>query len=306
MSILTEPEAIKLIAKDKTLQVCIFRAVIKLLRNQVSVPARKLVQQRENLFSLYDFYDEDLIIGVFPFDWKPKMNNDNLTSFLYCSNRYGFYLMNNKLDFQFIPIGNRKHELNYHSILPRVADNRKRIAYNPLESEFSGNGFFFLFVGELIKRESDAISRFHMLYQHMEIINDTILKLELKKRICANPNMDDLSGYKLKKITSEISNESYRIDRYFTNYSECHVKNEIDITIELLDFLETTIEKTKYKDLNTFGKTLYELRNQIVHNLQFIYSGTAIEIKKKIFDIENLNNLIEYAIIDSIVHAKLN
>jgi len=306
LSIISEEEAVKLIKQDKFLQSAIFRSIIKLLQNKVSIPAKRKKQTRENLFSLFDFYDEDLIIGVFPYDWNPKMDAKQLTSFLFNANKLGFYPLIDLSDYKFTPTLNKIQETNYLSIKPSKSSKRKKIIFELLEDEFAQNGFFLQFIQNLVKRRSDPISRFHMLYQNIELVSDIVLKIELNKRICANQNINTFNGYKLKKLTNEISLESYRLNKFFESYSDCHVKNNYNIPFEILHFLELYTDSADKKELNTFGRILYEFRNQIVHNSQFVYSGNNEEIEDKVNQIGKLNNFIEYAIIDSIVNARFS
>lgn len=306
LSILTEEEASKLIKQDHILQCAIFRSIVKLLQNKATIPAKKQQQMRENVFSLFDFYDEDLIIGVFPFDWCQKMNNHELISFLFNANQLGFYQLNNLNDYHFNPEYSNLQESNYSSIQPRKVDKRKKIVFGLIENEFAQNGFFLQFIENLIKRKIDPISRFYLLYQNIELISDIILKIELNARICSNNNAQNFNGYKLKKLTNEISVESYRLNKYFENYSDCHVQKNHDIPFELLYFLETHTDSVNKKELDKFGPILYEFRNQIVHNLQFIYSGNDEEIQDKVNKIGKLNNFIEYAIINSIINSKFS
>ena len=302
LSFLNEDESKDILEADKILQICVLRSIFKLLQNKTTCKAKRINHPISFELSLFDFYDPDVIIGVFPHEWESKIDNKDVTNILFELNRNGFYFIKNHSDLNFQSTYLEHHELNLSDL--DINTNKKRVHYKNLKDEIHSEIYLSLFIKDLIKYRSDPIVRFHINYQNVEIISDIVLKKELKRKICNQQKKSLLNGYQLKKITDEVSKEKYRIDKFFKFYSVCEVKSDQTIQNQIISFFNKYLPDIDDKNFTSFGPILYELRNKLVHNLQFIYSGSTYDIKEKLEGLSKINDLVEYAIIDSI--TKIN
>lgn len=163
----------------------------------------------------------------------------------------------------------------------------KNIRLNQLPKPIRDIPYINILFKELIPLKESSYSKFHLIYQIIEILIGVVFNYKIKEmiyEIADSPN--DL--FEKREKLNDITTEKNRVVWLFNNYSNVELqKAEIlnNFCIKLL------ADNGKNYDENNIGSNLYSVRCLIVHNL---YSLN----KKSRKLLEDLNNSFLDAVLD--------
>lgn len=304
-AIIFEPDSDFIFKDDRILQVAIFRGIIALLSDNASLKSKRLIASRENDFRFSDFFDEDIIIGVFPHDWNENFDSPVVTGILYNLYRYGFYILKSEDDLNFQPPVNTYQQSNFDNLPLQKSSFRRYLDINILCDKLIKTNYCQYFIHDLVKHSGNDIARFHQIYGLIEIFKDEVLRHEINEKVRKKDIFSpDLTGHKLHKKILDISNDAYCVDKLFSKYRHGS-KDLIDHSfLEIFYFIEKYRDKTELESLREFPQLFYYLRNIIVHDIQFLFPIDEVVSSQIRLGLSDIVNQIEFTVLETLIGVK--
>jgi hypothetical protein len=305
-TIIFEPDSKYVYKEDKILKTTIFRSFGLLLNNESSLQSRTLSLKRDDNFLITDFFPEDIVVAVIPNEWYPNFQQPELTELLLNLYSYGFYFLNRPED-KFFRAPKQIHQKNlFETLVKHKGSHRKYLDVIPVLEVVKTNNYCNFYIQEIVKQSDNAIAKFYQIYGLVEIFKDEVLKFEIKEKICSvDGDLSLITGHKIKRMVSDISKDSYTVERLFGKY-RIGSNNIIELLyLEILYFLETCREKSELESLKEFAQLFYFLRNIMVHDIQFLFGGdeaNSILVRK---ELQRIVQEIEYVVLDTMKFLKL-
>lgn len=285
--------------EDKILKTTIFRSFRALLNNETSLVSTTLSTKREDNFLITDFYPEDIVVAVIPDEWYPNFGQPELTELLLNLYSYGFYLLNNSEDRFFRAPKQIHQKMLFDTLVKHKGSHRKYLDLISVSHVVRTNGYCNFYIKEIVKQGDNAIAKFYQIYGLIEIFKDEVLKSEIKEKIFSKEvDLSSATGHKIKRIVSDISKDSYTVEKLFGKYRMG--SNDIIelLYLDMLYFLETCREKTELERLREFPHLFYFFRNIMVHDIQFLFAGEeSIAVRK---ELHRIVQEIEYVVLDTL------
>ncbi len=197
-------------------------------------------------FSILDYYSDDIQILVYD-----KERAD--------SNIKNFDISNYSVDlfskgYSFCREGN---------IFTKPNEIDKNVRVKQLPEPIRGISYINILFMELMPLQESSYSKFHLIYQIIEILIGVVFKYKMENLIQEiSVSSDDL--FEKREKLNDIMTEKKRVVWLFSNFSKIESqKKEI-----LNDSCKRLLEKnSKAYDNNNVGSNLYAVRCLIVHNL---------------------------------------
>lgn len=196
-------------------------------------------------FRILDYYPEDLHILVYDRENVKKIEDFDLLNYTVSLFAKGYSYCGSGNIFTTL------EKIDRHIRIKRLPTSIRDISYINVLFE------------ELIPLEESGYSKFHLIYQIVEILIEPVFKCEIKKIVqdmAAAPN--DLFEKRAK--LNEITTEKYRVIRLFNNYSRIELQKQEIFNEFCKSLLENNNQKYEERDV---GNNLYAVRCLVVHNL---------------------------------------
>lgn len=196
-------------------------------------------------FSILDYYPDDIQILVYD-----KGNASKIESFDISNYSVGLF----SKGYSFCGEGN---------VFTKLENFDKNIRVKQLPKPIRDISYINDLFMELIPLQESSYSKFHLIYQIIEILIGVVFNYKIKsliQEIMDSPN--DLFEKRVK--LNEITTEKDRVIWLFNNFSNAELQKK-EILNNLCEKLLQDNDKT-YKE-NNVGNNLYAVRCLIVHNL---------------------------------------
>ena len=286
---------------DRILQIAIFRAIAMLLLGKGTLEPDILDASRQNDYLLKDLFPEDIIVGVFPYEWNEgkKINFVEISLNLFLS---GFYALSQGNERSFIPPDNNLQREKLASIKFQSKSHRQYLDIQKVEKVITSNGYCLYYLQNLTKLKENVATQFYQLYGLVEIFKDEALKCELSEKM-AN-HLSKATGHKIQQLVLQISKDQYCVDKLIDKYG--HAPNEIkDLAYwETLYFLESCRDKSETDKLIDFPQAFYYLRNILVHDIQFIFKDGNMSSATLREELYRVFIVLEYVILNTLQSAR--
>lgn len=292
-----------IITENKTLGPYAVRALIGLLHNTTSLPAKLPDLKASGEFYLEDFYDDDLIICVISKQQLPGFNEDTQLSLLFHLNLFGFYLLNSEKNKHFQPEDNEHQKAAFKGIID--SQNKGTITFNQLSVTITTEPYFEYYVTSLVNNKLDYLAKFFSIYQCYEILINYVTKKEIQDLLSDPTTLSSKSGHTIKGMVNEIGDEGYRVKRLFNKHSTFIYRSDRPIGYEMFDFLTNYRPDFELRSNASCGDFFYDLRNTLVHNLRICYTGSPNEVLKKTAKLSTLVTSIEFLTTEAIIGLRL-
>lgn len=198
-------------------------------------------------FILADYVNETKCILVYDNENIKKIKNFDLSDYTVSFFKYG-YEYNGKGNFN--PVDN---------------DTKKKLKIVPLANELRGNSSINDLFVEQFLLASNAIIKFHICYQVIELLITKIF--EHKFRLIAGKLSSDSENlFELREDLSKITTEKERIKCLFENYTKCETCDKKELGAACEEFLKLNNKKSS----SNFYYDLYTVRCLLVHKLYSI------------------------------------
>jgi hypothetical protein len=139
----------------------------------------------------------------------------------------------------------------------RFEADQKRITLYPISTVLRDETFLKELFKNYLNVSTDDISKFHLLYQVVELLIERVFRSKLKAWLAENHEHEE--AHKLREKILEISNTEKRLEILFCDY----VKIERPLT-ELRSILLEFLDEKSDSDTPT-SRLLYQARNVIFH-----------------------------------------
>lgn len=240
-------------------------------------------------FNIEDFYNLNLISLCIPFIYSEEVYNwDFHLFYLIPLHQYGFKLYNSEQNNQSTQIISKFTSNNFNNLSDRTGTGLKILRLEKASETIRDDEYFFKLLKEIQNTKLNFLTKFHMLYQCIEILIEKILKHKIKIHL---EDFDDTtSGFDLKEKISTYSSEKKRINLLINDYSKIENHIKTDITNSIKRFNETFWSNDKIEN-KTLADLFYLMRNGIIHNYRKYFLSTTFsetEIKELINDLEFL------------------
>lgn len=180
---------------------------------------------------------------------------------------------------------------NFKFEFGRIAELEIKIRLNKVSSELEQDMYISTLFCDLIPSDLDELSRFHVLYQTIEVMINIIFRYLFKELLqqlesSTNDIYINETADKLKNLTGEKD----RIRKLFHEWC----RFESDIRSDLTNECKAFLDDNKYSvDNNDLFSYLYGTRNLIVHSM---YKLGNEELKK----LKGINERFLYALINMV------
>jgi hypothetical protein len=269
-----------------------FNVLQKLLEEKdLSIKAHSPFYRTDAVYTLTDFYDEDLIVIVVC-DQLVTFPNYSFEDYLPALYKLGFRIAPN---FNFIvPSSNCDTILNNFSLLQAtvtvgIPKNRLHLNY---------------FISSLVKNElflkDNEVARFHLYYQVIEMLMEKVYKNEVNIEVISK--FRSLPSFDVKELLRETMKETYSLEKLVgSNYSviDAEIMEELNFHIDtFLAYVGIT-----YNGKGISSK-IYKIRNILFHGYSKILENVLLDKLKVDLHLKKINDSFEYLIFDAITSYK--
>lgn len=267
-----------------------FTALEIILKNlaRISLSPLNLIANYDLTYSLRDLYDNDIIFLVLNEDLLKANFEFYIEEYLCELWKLGFYSAD-RHNLTEIPFNNCELIATSYT---NAVDNNKVIKVKASSSFIdilSSQSYYHVLIKKLLYQKSDAITKFVILYQVIELLKDRVLKKEIENLL---NNRLEYSGYQLRGRVNDLKDaELIRklLSSNYTAYSN-------DINAFLIQNINAFLHPILSTTLETLHQTIYELRNNLLHNFSAIPQST-ISFER----LQAINELFEYFIFELII-----
>ncbi|MBU3024090.1 hypothetical protein [Zobellia galactanivorans] len=285
---------------DKFLTTAAFRACVALIKGEVCCKPR--IPQFDDLIDhdISQFYEDfDVILVLSNLFTSSLKSFDFRKQYLSNIRNYGFNYISNS---------NQISDENSSSIIKRRfesleknADEIYRLKTKPISLSIQNDSYLTSLMIDLLSINSyHPLTKFHLLYQVIEVLIDLVLKKEIEVQVLNK--LTEFSSYKLKTKLNEISSEAKRIDILINNYSTISPEVRDLMVLKIKDFVRIFDIEEDIEELD-LEALIYKLRNGLVHNYRATYNDT-LSISNNESDWKKLMDLFEILIVDVISSYK--
>jgi hypothetical protein len=319
-------------------EVYAFTAFDIVLKNTDKISLKPKViggEQNDLLFS--DLYDDDVLFLVINERLLVNPHDFKIENYLCDLYKYGFYIADQ-----------HNLEISYNDVKLREGDELTLIEENYNEAVNNGNfikvvessnsikitldSYYYTLLYKHILEKNDALNRFIVLYQIIELLKDGVLEIEILSLL---ENASNYNGHTLRAKTNDFS-DAKLINRLF---SSDYSKFSANVTKALSESIKKLLDENNEQEENernnftvnlqswfrnnpfgenedavietitnfeiskrikdTFPKLLYKFRNVLLHN----YSSFPND-KNTVKRIKTIIKLFEYVIIELIISFK--
>ncbi len=196
-------------------------------------------------FSILDYYSDDIQVLVYDKE-RADSTIENFDIYNYSVDLFS-------KGYSFCKEGN---------VFTKSAEIDKNIRVKQLPEPIRGISYINILFIELIPLQESSYSKFHLIYQIIEILIGVVFKYKMEsliQEIAASP--EDL--FEKREKLNDVMTEKKRVIWLFSNFSKIESqKKEI-----LNDFCKQLLEKNhKVYEEHSVGSNLYAVRCLIVHN----------------------------------------
>lgn len=284
---------------DRKLSPYAVRALVMLLSGKAGLSPRKASYRQSQDYTFWDFYDDDLVVCAISTEQLGNYNIDFHISLMVHLGRYGFYIISNLEDNHFL-----SKNIFYKSSFDDLVKLDSKVIIKLLNSKITKEPYLLTYYTTLVSSNENYISKFLLIYQCFEILMDLVLRFELEEKI--TPEKVALkTGFQMKELVLEMSTESYRMDALFKQYTSCEYESDYHISADILSFFDTHRDNYTMRANQSHGSIFYELRNQLVHNLKFIYKGEFEAIERRKNELSEIINKMEFLLNEILIGLKL-
>lgn len=305
-SIIFEDDAKFIFENDNHLQAAIFRSFISLFSEKSSLPTQEIVSGRTIDFRFEDFFPNDIIVGVFPYEWNASFDEGVITEILMNLYSHGFYLLNKAFDFNFEAPDIEFQKDLLDSCYFQKSSFRRYLDIRIVSNFVKNNAYVNYYFKSIIKENWNEIAKFHQAYGLVEIFKDLVLKHEVLEKVQSNDILNSpITGHSVKESILEISKDAFLVGKLFNKYSEGSRSNTDTVFLEIFYFLETCRDKDELDKLTEFSSVYYFLRNIVVHDIQFLFIETkypSVHTRKKL---ARVALYIEYVVAETLLKMKI-
>ncbi len=264
----------------------------------------KIPKKKSDVYSLNDFYDEGLVLIVLCDQLTQEIQEFSFDDYLYLLFIFGFvYVDTNDKQIAFNNLSIIKE--NFESIKSNFYNGRYSWKISAAPKFLRDEIYPTILAKQLITEDHYFLSKFHILYQVIEILIAEVLKNEID--LTVGNKGKNLPGYKLKEVLSKLATDSYRINRLLNEYSKIPSGFDHLMTSKLKEFFDEMkihLPSDYEKISNRLSQLIYKYRNNLVHNYRIIHKDTdRLSIYLKL--LEEINSFFEYLVFE-LLHTYKN
>lgn len=242
-------------ADDQYFQKYAYVAIVNLLKFNFSklCGCDNVEEKLIKLYTMDDLYKNDRSILIISKENTAQIKGFTLDEYIPYLFSYGYTCCDGALD-----ISARELE-SKHINLKKISD------------EISDNFFVKELFESMWRNNLSSIVKFHLLYQIIEILIMKVFDNELK--IIVNEIKEgDKNLFVLKNRISNITNENYRIEKLFNEYSKIQNEDKTELVGMCKKFLAASNNEIEQDDSNSkgLGKYIYKVRNLLFHSYHTI------------------------------------
>lgn len=274
-----------------------YYAYLKMLSGEC-VLKQCIPSKKQDTYLLSDFYEEDLVLFVLCDQLTNPISEFSFDDYLYYLFTHGFVYVNIKekqIEFNNLSIIKDNFEVikrNYH-------DGRYSWRIKPAQRFLRDEIYPAILAKKLITERHYFLSKFHILYQVVEILIAEVLKNEIT--LTVGNGQTNLSGYKLKEVLSKLATDGYRIAKLFNAYSKIPSGFDslmIDKLKEFFDEIQVHLPSDNDEPIsNKLSSLVYKHRNNLVHNYRIIHKDTE-RLDHYLKLLEEINSFFEYLVFE--------
>lgn len=231
------------------------------------------LQQKES-YRLTEFYGNDIIILILSNSEIQKIDNFHINNYLISLYSYSYYYCQPNEDLKKIKI-----RANVES------PSGKKLIIQKISQYLEGEEYLHRLFTRLLKTEENALVRFYLLYQVIELIIQIIFDhsvLDLIEDFKINSNKDT---YELKESILSISSEKQRISKLISTLQGTLEK---DSKINLLEYCNDLLIASNGEKNPDLASALYAVRNLIVHKFRKLPERDLPKIEEINKEFENI------------------
>lgn len=274
-----------------------YYAYLKMLSGEC-ILKQKIPLTKKDIYSLKDFYEENLVLFVLCDQLTNEIAEFSFDDYMYYLFTHGFVYVNIKdkqIDFNSLTL----IKDNFTAIKSNYHNNKYSWRIKPAQRFLRDEIYPTMLIKELITEKHYFLSKFHILYQVIEMLIAEVLKNEIM--LTVGNGQRNLSGYKLKEVLSKLATDGYRITKLFNAYSK--IPSGFDkLMIEKLKEFFSEIQVNLPLDSdnlisNKLSSLVYRHRNNLVHNYRIVHKDPKkLENYLKLLD--EINFFLEYLVFE--------
>lgn len=265
----------------------VYYAFEKLLTGDAAIKPNA-IENKNEILQLKDIYNEDVTLLVLCNEYTQEIVDYQIEDYLYQLYLLGFVYIDTNKHIVFNEIDFIKD--NYNSIKVDIYKGRYIMRLSAAPKFLRNEIYPKKLVSSLVSDGHYFLTRFHTLYQVIELLIGFVLKREIEMNISLK--QDTLTGYKIKEKLGEISTEGYRIKKLINEYAKIDEGFKNLFVDELKVFFQSIELKVDDENqeghLTKLSTLLYKHRNNLVHNYRIIHKTDQT------LYLDQLNNINDY------------
>ncbi|WP_026967511.1 hypothetical protein [Algoriphagus terrigena] len=257
---------------------------------------------QSDIYKISDFYNDDLVITAICDQLVVDVIDFSFDDYLYLFYTHGFIYVEDVLTTtNYNPIPFVKE--NFESIKESLYNGRYSWKIIGASKTLRSEVYPSVLIKRLISEKHYFLSKFHILYQVIELLISDVLKNEIM--LTFNNLDNEVSGQKIKETFSMLATEGYRIKLLINSYCK-HTIGFDTVMIEKINHFFSEIrvnlpESDGDSVSNKLSSLIYKHRNNLVHNYRVIHQeGDRVNMYLVLLD--ELNSYFEYLIFE-ILHS---
>jgi hypothetical protein len=262
-----------------------------LTESDLSIPAKETGYRSDAAYSVFDFYNEDLIIAVIA-DQLVNFAGYSFENYLSAFYKLGFRFVP-QMDFSLPPSDCDTIKANFTNLQSSIS---LRAASNNLHTNFFIKG---LLNNELFSKENE-IARFHLYYQVVELLMEKVFKNEIKLEIIQQ--FSRLPAFDIKDILRESMRDTFSLGKLVGGqYSVISndIVEELKISIEAF-FAYVNIDKIG----SDIDSRIYKIRNHLFHGYSKLLEQNSLSRPRINSLLKKVNDSFEYLIVELVMSYK--